>query len=187
MIVGINGSPRKGNSFLLLKAFLDGAKDSGNDTLLIDSCKIDISPCHECGYCMKNKICRLKDSMNDYLKILSKCEHIAVASPVFFFGISAQLKIFIDRCQPLWAKKYIFKEDLSKNFHFQRKGFFFSTGGFNKNITFKGGELVVATFFDTLSVKFENKILVTSLEEKGEIKTKPDILKQAYNMGKTLK
>ncbi len=186
MIVGINGSPRKGNSFLLLKEFLKGAEEIGKKTMLIDTCKINISPCQECGFCMKNKVCRIKDKMNEYIDILCKCSNIAVASPVFFFGVSAQLKIFIDRCQPLWARKYVFGEDLRKDFDFPRKGFFFSTGGFNKNITFKGGELTVACFFDSLSVSFEDKILVTSMEEKKDILSKTEFLEKAFNLGKNL-
>jgi multimeric flavodoxin WrbA len=186
MILGINGSPRRGNSFTLLERFLSGAKINGKDVLLIDACKLNILPCQECGFCMKKKKCRLTDEMSDYIDILTKCSHIAVASPVFFFGISAQLKTFIDRCQPLWAKKYIFHEDLSKNFQFMRKGFFFSTGGFNKDITFRGGELAVQCFFDSLSVKFEDKIFATSMEEKGDIHNKPELLEKAFNLGKNL-
>ena len=186
MILGINGSPRKGNSFILLEKFLEGAKEAGKDILLIDACKLSISPCQECGYCMRKKVCRLDDNMKEYIELLCKCSHIAVSSPVFFFSISSQLKIFIDRCQPLWARKYIFNENLQDNFKFIRKGFFFSTGGFNKNITFKGGELVIKCFFDSLSVKFQEKLYVASMEDKNDIYKKEEFLELAYNFGKSI-
>jgi hypothetical protein len=186
LVVGINGSPRKGNSYTLLENFLKGAEKSGFETKLIDACKIKISPCMECGFCSKEGICRIKDEMEEIRNDLENAAHIAVASPVFFFGISGQLKILIDRCQPFWVKKYQLQIDISKKFNFQRKGFFFSTGGFDKDITFKGGELVVKTFFDSLYVKYEDKIFVPSMEFKGDIFKREDCIEKAYNLGRGL-
>ena len=185
-IVGINGSPRRGNSFKLLSSFLDGAKYKGFEIKLIDACRLKISPCQECGYCSKRGICRIDDEMTEVRNLLENCSHIAVCSPVFFFGLSAQLKILIDRCQPFWAMKYILKRDISERFNFERKGFFFSAGGFNKSITFKGGELSIKAFFDCLSVKYEDRILAESMEYKDDILTRKDLLERAYEFGKSL-
>ncbi len=183
MIIGINGSPRKGNSYKLLLNFLKGAQDKGYEIKLIDACNLNISPCLECGYCSKKGFCRINDEMNDIRNQLENCHHIAVASPVFFFGVSSQLKILIDRCQPLWAKKYILDIDISQKFNFKRKGFFFSTGGFSKQITFKGGKLCVKAFFDCLSVQYYSEILVPSMENKNDIDLRKDLLKKAYSLG----
>jgi len=182
-IAGINGSPRKGNSFTLLEKFLEGAEKKGFKTKLIDACKLKISYCMECGYCSKKGICRINDQMTEIREILSTCSHIAVASPVFFFGISSQLKTLIDRCQPLWAQKYILKQDFNDNFNFQRKGYFFSTGGFDRKITFKGGELSIKSFFDALSLQYEGGVLATSMENKDDISKEKTLLKKAYNLG----
>ncbi len=182
-IICINGSPRKGNSFKLLQQFLKGCSDKGHSTRLIDATEIKISPCMECGYCSKKGLCRIDDPMTEIRDALSTCDHIAVASPVFFFGVSAQLKTLIDRCQPLWAKKYILNQDLANNFNFIRKGFFFSTGGFDNEITFKGGELTVKSFFDALSVKYTDKVLVTSMEYITDINKREDCLQKAYQLG----
>ncbi len=186
LIIGINGSPRKGNSFILLENFLKGAENRGYETLLINACNIKISPCMECGYCSKEGICRIDDEMTEIRNNLSECAHIALCSPVFFFGISAQLKTLIDRCQPLWAKKYILNIDISKNFKFQRKGFFFSAGGFNREITFKGGELTIKSFFDALSVKYGGGILAPSMEDKGDILKEKHFLEKAYELGSSI-
>ena len=182
-VIGINGSPRKGNSFKLLEKFLEGAKDKGLNVKLIDACKIKISPCQECGYCSKEGICRIKDDMTEIRELFENAKYIAVCSPVFFFGVSAQLKILIDRCQPLWVKKYILKTAKTKD---GRKGFFFSTGGFNKEITFKGGELTIKAFFDSLNVEFAEKIFVPSMEYKNDILHRKDCLEKAYEIGKSL-
>jgi len=183
LVVGINGSPRKGNSFKLLKMFLKGAKERGYNVKLIDACKLKISPCQECGYCSKEGICRIKDDMTEIKKLLENAKYIALCSPVFFFGVSAQLKALIDRCQPLWVKKYILNTAKPKD---ERKGFFFSTGGFHKEITFKGGELTVKAFFDSLNVEYTDKIFVSSMEYKNDILQRKDCLKKAYEIGKSL-
>lgn len=186
IIVGINGSPRRGNSYKLLSSFLEGAKDKGFEIRLIDACKIKISPCQECGYCSKEGICRIDDEMTEVRNLLASCAHIAIGSPVFFFGVSAQLKTLIDRCQPFWAMKYLLKKDLSKKFNFERKGFFFSAGGFNKPITFKGGELTIKAFFDCLSVKYEANIFAESMEYRDDILKRKDLLARAYELGNNL-
>ncbi len=180
LVIGINGSPRKGNSFQLLEEFLKGANDKGFETRLIDACKVNISPCQECGYCSKEGLCRIDDDMTEIRNLLENAKYVAVCSPVFFFGISAQLKILIDRCQPLWVKKYILKNCAKKN---DRKGFFFSTGGFHKEITFKGGELTIKAFFDSLNIDYADKIFVPSMEYKNDIFKREDCLKKAYNIG----
>ncbi len=184
LVMGINGSPRKGNSYRLLDNFLKGAKEAGFETILIDACKIKITPCQECGYCSKEGICRIDDEMTKIREDLENAKYVAVCSPVFFFGVSAQIKALIDRCQPLWVKKYLLKNAKSKN---DRKGFFFSTGGFHKEITFKGGELIIKAFFDSLNVEYEDKIFVPSMEFKNDILKREDCLKKAYELGKSLK
>lgn len=186
LVIGINGSPRHGNSYILLKEFLKGAEDAGFETKLLDACKVSISSCRECGYCSKKGKCIIDDNMTEIRNYLATCAHVAVASPVFFFGISAQLKILIDRCQPFWAMKYQLDRDISKHFDFQRKGYFFSTGGFNREITFKGGELTIKTLFDALSVKYANKIFVPSMEYKSDIYKREDCIELAYKFGKGL-
>ncbi len=186
-VIGINGSPRKGNSFILLKEFLRGAEEAGFETLIIDACKLKISFCMECGFCSEKGVCRIEDAMSEVRDNLSECAHVAVASPVFFFGISAQLKTLIDRCQPFWALKYQLGQDIGKSFDFKRKGYFFSTGGFNKSITFRGGELTVKSFFDALSIEYSDNVCIGSMENKGDILKEQDAMKKAYLLGKILK
>ncbi len=183
LVIGINGSPRKGNSFKLLESFLKGAKDKGFTVELIDACSIKISPCMECGFCSKEGICRIDDEMTKIRELIENTKYIAMCSPVFFFGVSAQLKILIDRCQPLWVKKYLLKNDLKIS---GKKGFFFSTGGFDKEITFKGGELCLKAFFDCINAKYSDKIFVTSMEYKGDILKRSDCLEKAYQLGSSL-
>lgn len=100
----IEGSPRKnGNSQLLCEAFEKGAKDSGHTVNLIRIQEKKIGYCTACDYCMQNDgTCVLHDDMSDILKLFQEADVLVLATPVYFYGISAQIKTFIDRTYPIW-------------------------------------------------------------------------------------
>jgi multimeric flavodoxin WrbA len=62
---------------------------------------------------------------------------LAVASPVFFFAVSAHLKAMIDRCQALWARKYLLRQPVAPR-RTGRKGIFLAVGGANLGKIFDG-------------------------------------------------
>lgn len=100
------GSPRKnGNSAILAGQISKGAK-SGKakvETIYLHGKKI--APCNGCMSCQKknSKGCSVKDDMQDiYPKLVDACAWV-IASPVYWFTMSAQTKIFMDRCFALPA------------------------------------------------------------------------------------
>jgi multimeric flavodoxin WrbA len=112
-VLGISGSPRRdGNTELLLKEFLQGARASGRETELFILSKFKISLCTSCNSCQKDGQCIIDDDMQLMYSKLFEADYIVLASPIYFGGVSAQLKPFIDRCQTLWSRKYILKETL---------------------------------------------------------------------------
>ena len=96
-IVIVNGSPRKGNTYSAINAFVEGAKDN-NDIEIIDSYKLKISPCIACGTCECYKGCVAKDDSNPTVDKLVNADMIIFATPVYWWGMSAQLKLIIDKC-----------------------------------------------------------------------------------------
>ena len=96
-IVIVNGSPRKGNTYSAINAFVEGAKDN-NDIEVIDSYKLKISPCVACGTCECYKGCVAKDDTNPTIDKIAAADMILFASPVYWWGITAQLKLIIDKC-----------------------------------------------------------------------------------------
>ncbi|AKN33791.1 FMN reductase [Clostridium carboxidivorans P7] len=100
----IEGSPRKrGNSQLLCEAFRDGAEKSGHHVDLIRIQDKRIGFCMACDGCMRNGgTCVLKDDMADILKLYQEADVLVLATPIYFYGISAQMKTFIDRTYPIW-------------------------------------------------------------------------------------
>ena len=96
-IVIVNGSPRKGNTYSAINAFVEGAKDN-NDIEFIDSYKLKISPCVACGTCECYKGCVAKDDSNPTVDKLVNADMIIFATPVYWWGITAQIKLVIDKC-----------------------------------------------------------------------------------------
>ena len=99
----LNGSPRKnGATALLIKAFMEGAKDAGNEIREAYIQGMDIKNCLGCDACMKTHTgCVQNDSgMAQIYEDLTWCDVIVFASPVYFGYLTAQLKTVIDR---MWA------------------------------------------------------------------------------------
>jgi len=95
------GSPRKkGNSAILADKIAEGAKSAGArvETLFIHGMKI--SPCKSCYACQKpnSKGCSIKDDMQTVYKKLREADAWVIASPVYWFTMSAQTKLWMDRC-----------------------------------------------------------------------------------------
>ena len=106
-VLGILGSPRRGgNSEILMRAFLEGAAEAGAEVEEIILRDLKISPCLEIYHCFKDGTCPIKDEMREIYDKLLEADVVALASPVFFYGVSAQSKAMIDRTQALWARRY---------------------------------------------------------------------------------
>ena len=98
-LVVLSGSPRPGgNTDRLAEAFIDGATAAGNRVGIFKVAGLKIGGCRGCGYCFRHKgACVQKDDMPPILAQLRQADALVLASPVYFFGISAQLKLAVDR------------------------------------------------------------------------------------------
>lgn len=102
----LSGSPRKGgNSDLLCDEFVRGTIENGNTVEKIRVAERNVSPCKGCYYCKKSGgSCMIKDDMSDILQKMIDADVIVLASPVYFYSISAQLKAVIDRTVARWLE-----------------------------------------------------------------------------------
>jgi multimeric flavodoxin WrbA len=103
MIVGICGSPRKGATEFILTEALTMLKEKGLETNLFTVRGKKIGFCTHCDYCLKNKVCNVKDDMFEVYDLFGKATGIILATPVYNGGISAQLKTVMDRCRAVLA------------------------------------------------------------------------------------
>ena len=100
----ISSSPRKyGNSQILCEQFKKGAEAKGHQVKIVRIMEQKIGFCRACDGCMRNGgTCVLKDDMNEILKMFQEADVLVLATPVYFYGVSAQMKTFIDRTYPIW-------------------------------------------------------------------------------------
>ncbi len=98
-VLAISGSPRRGgNSDVLCDEFLKGAAENGHEVQKLRLAEKKIAPCMACYACSDSHVCVRKDDMQEVLDALEAADVIALASPVYFYSISAQMKTMIDRC-----------------------------------------------------------------------------------------
>ncbi|OGO01780.1 MAG: NADPH-dependent FMN reductase [Chloroflexi bacterium RBG_13_53_26] len=180
-ILGIMGSPRiRGNTDLLLDEALKGAQSQGAEIEKIVVDKLKIAPCREDYACLKDGNCDIRDTMDDIYPKLLNADGVIVASPIFFYGLTSQAKALIDRCQALWARKYVLKQKPPDS---GRKGALIAVGATQGEKLFDGSVLTVRYFFQTIGVKYADELLIRGIDKKGEIKEHPTALRDAFELG----
>jgi len=186
-ILAFYGSPRrKGNTSLLLGKAVQGAREAGADVEEIILRDKKMSPCLEIYGCKKTGRCVIRDDFQEvYDKILA-AHGIMLASPIFFYTVSAHTKILMDRCQSLWVKKYWLDRTPFGDKHFSRKGLFISVGATKGKKLFDGPRLTVRYFFDALDAELWRSLLYRGLDFEGDVTAHPEYLEEAYDAGREL-
>jgi len=108
-VIAVCGSPRKGNTELMLDTIIKRFAEKGADVELILLRKKSIKSCTGCLKCEaggkeRPGICVQKDDMTEIFPRLISADCIALGSPVYFEMISGQLKTFMDRTCPVWTR-----------------------------------------------------------------------------------
>jgi len=174
-VLAIMGSPRvKGNTDLLLDEVLRGAESEGAEVekLVVDKLG-----------CLRDGDCVIRDDMDGIYPKLLEADIVIVASPMFFYGVSSQLKALIDRCQALWARRYVLKQEPPNS---GRKGAFIGVGATKGEKLFDGSILTLKYFFQAIGVEYAGDLLIRGVDKKGEIRDHPTALTEAFDLGKSL-
>jgi multimeric flavodoxin WrbA len=186
MLVGIYGSPRKaGNTDLMLDAFLKGAKAAGCEINKLYVRELEIRGCLGCGHCDKAGMCIQKDDMQRVYPLLEQAQHIVVASPIYFYGITAQLKLLVDRAQALYMKRELAqKEGKIVSEGPQRKGFLLLAGATRGKRLFECSILTIKYFFDALGVDYSGELCFKEIDERGAVLQHPEAIEQCRMAGR---
>jgi multimeric flavodoxin WrbA len=183
-VLGLMGSPRiRSNTDLLLDQVLQGAQSCGAEVEKIIVDKLAISPCKEYYGCARDGKCVIRDDMDDVYDKLLEADVVIVASPMFFYSLSAQIKAVIDRCQALWARKYLLKQPVP---HSPKRGAFIGVGATKGKNLFEGSILIVKYFFEAIGAHYADELLVWGVDDRGEIKEHSEYLMAALELGKRL-
>jgi len=174
-ILGLQGSPRKkGNSNYLLLLFMREAEKKGAITRIVHVVEKKIAPCIECNVCSRKGFCSIDDEMISAIcPLLRAAEVILVASPVFFYGVTAQLKSLIDRSQVLWARRY--NHNLFDPMHKTRAGFALAVGATQGKNLFDGVSLTAKYFFDAVGASYEGILGYRRIEDSGDMEKHPTV------------
>jgi multimeric flavodoxin WrbA len=106
-VIGICGSPRKGNTEWMLRKLLDEVAKGGEETELILLREKDIKGCDGCLSCevggtQRKGACHIQDDMQQIYPVLMKADGFVLGTPVYFDMLSGLLKNFMDRTCPIW-------------------------------------------------------------------------------------
>ena len=99
-----------GNSARLAGEFFKGASEAGNEVELISLHDKTIGFCRGCLACQKTERCVILDDADKIREKMLNADVVAFATPVYYYGISGQLKTLLDRCNPLYSSDYKFRE-----------------------------------------------------------------------------
>ena len=184
-ILLINGSPRQhGNTDILLDKVAEGVRLAGREAETIRLADLAIHPCIGCGHCEAEGVCVIEDDMTALYDKLVSADRVVIGTPVYFYGVTAQAKAFIDRCQALWCRKYLL--GLIRPERERLRGYLVSVAATDGGRIFDGTRLTVRYLFDAMDFSFAGELLVTGVDGKGAVTRKADQLAAAVELGEAL-
>jgi multimeric flavodoxin WrbA len=180
LVLVIKGSPREnGNSSILADKAGDGARAAGAEVESFSLHRMDIRPCDACDTCQETGVCVLKDDMQLLYPKLQHAEAIIIASPIYWFTMSAQTKLFIDRWYALESTK-------GNALRGKQFGILLTYGDSDP---YKSGAInAIRTFQDMLRYiggNITGMVYGTAMDI-GDVQKQPELIEQAYNLGKKL-
>ena len=181
-VIVILGSPRRnGNSATLAEQVVAGAKKAGAtvDTYFIHG--MDIKACDACDICRESMEaeCVINDDMQELYPKLRQADALVIASPIYWFTVSTQTKLFMDRCYALGdEEEYAMKG--------KRIGIVLTYGDSDP---FNSGAVnAIRTFQDAYRYVGADMVgmVYGSASEPGEIAANHDLMNEAFELGKRL-
>ncbi len=187
-VLGISGSPhRHGNTETLLDAFLDGAGKAGAETDKVVLKELDFTPCRGCNACHKEGECIVRDQAIPLFDRIFTMDCLAVASPIYSMGITAEMKGLIDRAQYIWARKFILKTLYFSNDHIRsHKGIFISTAGLSWDNVFDAAFPAITAFFNTIGFEYFDNIIANEMDKYKGILGHPTAMSEAREKGESV-
>ena len=175
-ILILSGSPRKGgNTDLLVEAFVKGVSQK-HHVEVVSVHDYKVNPCLGCNACFmsKDNTCVQKDDMPLIYEKMSHADMLVIASPVYFYGLSAQLKAVIDRCHNPIRDTFKIK----------------------KTSLLLVGAATLPELFDSILAQYQlclnffnledvGRVLVRGVKDKGDIKN-TNALNEAFELGQNI-
>lgn len=174
-ILVITGSPRKnGNSNTLAEHFVRGAEEAGHEIFRFDAALKKVHPCMACDRCGEKGECVWKDDFELIRQPLLDADCVVFATPMYYFGISAQLKTVIDRFYAI-----------NESIHGQKKAVLLMTYADHSLKTESAIRVHYEVMLDYLGWTDAGQIVASNVWPVGAIAS-TDFPQQAYELGKSI-
>ncbi len=184
-ILLLNGSPRQGgNTQILLDHVLVGIQASGKEAELLRLAEMRIAPCTACGVCEQSGLCALHDDMGALVEKIARVRHLVIGSPMYFYGLTAQAKTFVDRCQVFWSRKYVLGQESTDTA--EQCGYFVGVGATGGVKCFDCARLTLRYAFDAMNRRFQDEVVVQGVDALGAVAEKPEALQAAFALGQRI-
>lgn len=177
----IIGGYRKKNTYALVESFRKGAEEAGHEVKELFLKSFNLRPCTGCESCYTTGVCVIKDDMHNFYDLLDESDIIVLASPLYFYMFTSDMKLLLDRAQPYWSKKDAAKGKLEK----KKELIYISTNGQPYQMdayhaTFKP----IRMFCGSILAKYRGNYLVSNTD-RGPVAERPELLEEIFEIGKT--
>ena len=187
-VLALTGSPRKGgNTETLVAAIMRGAELAGAMGETVRLADLRIAPCIGCGGCDKTGRCVIEDDMQGLYDKIIAAQVVIIASPIYFYGLSAQTKMFVDRLQAIWSRKKLLiaaKEWPARPA--AGKGYLVAVAATQGAKVFMGAQLTAQYAFDAMGLAYGGDFLVRGVELRGDMKKMTEKLHKAERFGQEI-
>jgi multimeric flavodoxin WrbA len=178
----LTASPRKnGNSTVLALKAAEGVKAEGGEADVVPIGNLKIAPCNACDSCLVKPEagCVIKDDMQPLYQKIRDAKGVIFASPVYWFNVSAQMKLFIDRSYAIQGKGY---------YAFTGKNVGVILTYADEDVFASGGINALRSFQDICAYSKANLVgaVYGSADKAGDVQVSGKLLQKAYDLGKKL-
>jgi multimeric flavodoxin WrbA len=178
-VLVLKSSPREnGNSNTLAEQVTAGAKGSGATVESLMLHHMDIRPCDACDSCQETGVCVVKDDMQQVYPLLEKADAIVIAGPVYWFTLSAQAKLCIDRWYALLYEEGKFRDKKIGIVLTYGDTDLYTSGGINAIHTFE-------SMFRYIGAEITGMVY-GSADAIGDVEKQPELMESAYQLGQKL-
>ena len=175
-VLVISTSLRKhSNSEILAQAFADGAKENGNNVEFISLKEKKIAYCRGCLACQRTKRCTIEDDAIEITEKMKNADVIVFATPIYYYGMSGQMKTLLDRANSLYDDNYHFREI-----------YLISTAAMDDDSVPERTLVALGGWIACFNgVELKDSIFCGGCNEAGEVKNS-EAVREAFDMGCTL-
>ena len=167
---------RNSNSDYIAREFERGAKDAGNEVEFVSLIGKKIDFCIGCLSCQLTQECVIKDDANEIAEKVKNADVVVYATPVYYYEMSGQMKTLIDRMNCLFPSDYKFRDV-----------YLLAASAEDEESAMDGAVKGVQGWVDCFEkANLAGVIRGTGLTETGEAKKDEEILKKAYEIGKSV-